>query len=71
MTPFPFPLAHGALGWWDEIFIALAVGIFLVMFFAPLVNTALRRTRDDSQTASTSPDAAPPTENTPDTFRLE
>lgn len=66
-----FPLAHGALGWWDEIFIALAVGIFLVMFLAPLLNTALRRTDNGAQAANTTPDAAPPTENTPDTFRLE
>ncbi|MCS6871868.1 MAG: hypothetical protein NZ571_10470 [Anaerolineae bacterium] len=66
------PLAHGALGWWDEIFVALAIGIFLVMFFAPMLNTTLRRARSQSSEMNDSASQdTPSSENTPDTFRLE
>jgi hypothetical protein len=64
-------LAHGALGWWDEIFVALAIGIFLVMFFAPMLNTTLRRVRDESAEVSDSARKSAPAEHTSDTFRLE
>jgi hypothetical protein len=65
------PLAHGALGWWDEIFVALAIGIFLVMFIAPMLNTTLRRARDESAEASDSAPASGPSERASDSFRLE
>jgi hypothetical protein len=65
------PLAHGALGWWDEIFVALAIGIFLVMFLAPMLNTTLRRARDESAETSDSARRSAPSERASDTFRLE
>lgn len=66
------PLAHGALGWWDEIFVALAIGIFIVMFLAPMLNTTLRRGRADSPEASEiAPRQTSQADQKPDTFRLE
>jgi len=65
------PLAHGALGWWDEIFVALAIGIFLVMFLAPMLNTTLRRARDESAEMRDSAHKNAPSERASDTFRLE
>jgi hypothetical protein len=66
------PLAHGALGWWDEIFVALAIGIFIVMFLAPMLNMTLRRGRDESpETSESTPRQTPKADQAPDTFRLE
>ncbi|MFN7209738.1 MAG: hypothetical protein ACK4P1_05000 [Aggregatilineales bacterium] len=66
------PLAHGALGWWDEIFVALAIGIFLVMFLAPMLNTTLRRGRAESvETGESAPKISPKADQSPDSFRLE
>lgn len=66
------PLAHGALGWWDEIFVGLAIGIFIVMFLAPMLNTTLRRGRAESLEASESASKTEPkADQSPDSFRLE
>ncbi|MFQ3534825.1 MAG: hypothetical protein SNJ58_03020 [Aggregatilineales bacterium] len=66
------PLAHGALGWWDEIFVALAIGIFIVMFLAPMLNTSLRRGRDEPiEARGATPKQTSTAEQPPDTFRLE
>ncbi|GAB4548834.1 MAG: hypothetical protein OHK0023_12540 [Anaerolineae bacterium] len=37
-------LAHGALGIWDEVFLILAIAIFVVMLVAPTLSTWVRRT---------------------------
>ncbi|PJF35444.1 MAG: hypothetical protein CUN49_10550 [Candidatus Thermofonsia Clade 1 bacterium] len=69
---FSLPLAHGALGWWDEIFVALAIGIFLVMFLGPMLNTALSRLRGESRLTADAPLREPhKAEGPADTFRLE
>jgi hypothetical protein len=65
------PLAHGALGWWDEIFVALAIGVFLVMFLAPMLSTTLRHARDESAETSALSHKNAPSERAPDSFRLE
>ena len=64
----PYLLAHGALGWWDEIIFAGVMVFFLVMMGLQWV-----KSRADAEDAVDDPaasvDAAP--ENSADRFRLD
>jgi hypothetical protein len=64
---FPVILAHGALGWWDElVFLGVAV-IFLTMMVISWV-----RSRAEAESDETLPGVNAPSEaDTPDRFRLD
>jgi len=65
----PFLLAHGALGWWDEIIFAGVVFFFLVMMGLQWVKSRA----DGETTAEDTPSATdvPTAETKTDHFRLD
>jgi hypothetical protein len=71
MSPFLFKsvIAHGALGYFDELFVLLAVGIFAVMLVWPIANAWLRR--DEEEETPTAEAESEKPANTPDHFRLD
>ncbi len=57
--PIPLPLAHGAFGSWDEIFLVLAAGVFVLMLLAPIVLTWLREHRHSASEAAAQSEPSP------------
>lgn len=53
------PVAHGALGIFDELFGLLAVVIFIVVLTAPALSAYLRQRGQASQETQVSPDRPP------------
>lgn len=51
----PLILAHGALGIFDELFLLLALGLFVGMLAAPVIASLLKR---GGKTANTPPPEA-------------
>ena len=64
----PYLLAHGALGWWDEIIFAGVMVFFLVMMGLQWV-----KSRADAEDAvdDTAPSVDATPENSADRFRLD
>jgi predicted lipid-binding transport protein (Tim44 family) len=62
-------IAHGTLGIFDELFLLLAIGIFIVMLIAPVALTALRKGKPENP----APVPGEPTEpaGQPDRYRLD
>lgn len=69
--PGAFPIAHGALGPFDEILIVLALGIFVVMLAIPPLLTWFKNRQNPTPTTDQiSPTEAATPEKT-DHYRLE
>lgn len=67
----PLLLAHGALGIFDELFLLLALGLFVVMLAAPVIASLLRRGGQTVNTPLSEPIDAPQKRDQDSHFRLD
>ncbi|MBE7512140.1 MAG: hypothetical protein HS103_04915 [Anaerolineales bacterium] len=67
-----FPLAHGALGAFDEVFALLAAGVFILMFVAPTLNALLKGNKGEGKAKTTNdPTMTAPPNDDETTYRLD
>ena len=69
MNHYPFILAHGSLGGWDEVVFLSIAAIFLIMMGISWVRSRVSLPEELDEPVASTP--SQPTDETPDRFPLE